>query len=554
MKYKIIKNNLIVCVVAVLLTAVVCFMTYGSFMESTMNSQAQNQAYVIREICENYQHDPVEALNAIKDSFKSRVTLVDNEGNVLFDSIHDSQTLENHLERQEIYQALQTGQGSGKRYSNTDHTNNYYFALKVEDIGVVRVGVKSSVFATEEFLANIPVIVLAVIAIIAMVYFVSEGTTRRIVNTIENFDFEKQNNATFEELSPFIEKIEAQNNAITKQVQKTKAEKEKLQSVFANMTECIIVCDRKKMVVQHNKQANTIFGVKEGDRLFEVISDQELNTALDGVTEGHKANGILVKEKATYQYTITPNIQNGGITGSIIIFLDITQQMESQKMRRQFTANVTHELKTPLTSILGYSQLITSGIAKPEDVAGFAEVIEKNAKQLLTLIEDIMQISALEEGTAKEKTQVDMAAVVQEIINDLQPVLKDKKLQLTAQLDNVVITANYKHIGDICRNLISNAIKYNKTDGYVDVVLSSDGTNAVFSVKDTGIGIAPHHQQKIFQRFYVVDKSRNKNISSTGLGLSIVKHIVTAMDGTIELESELGEGSKFTVILPTEQK
>ena len=554
MKYKIIKNNLISCLVAVLLTAVVCIMTYSTFMESAMSVQAENQAYVLREICENNSENPVAAIEAIQTSFKNRVTLIGFNGKVIFDSVYDEHTLENHFERQEVVDALAKGKGDGKRYSDTDGTTNYYYALRLDNVGIIRVGIKSSTFMAEAIITNLPVIVLVIIAILAMIFAVSTVTTQRIVNTIENYNFDEADSTVYDELSPFINKIEAQNQALVRQEQKTRAEKDKLQSIFSNMEESIIVCDRKKMVVQYNPQANRVFGVEEGDRLFEAIEDENLNTALEQVIGGQKANGLLEKGKLTYQYTITPNMQNGEITGSIIIFLDITQQVESQKMRRQFTANVTHELKTPLTSILGYSQLISSGIAKPEDVNGFAAVIEKNAQQLLTLIEDIMQLSSLDEGADTEKTDVNMKAVIKDIIADLQPVLEEKQLQLSANMEDVIICASHKHIGDICRNLISNAIKYNKPCGSIDVELKTEDKNVVFKVKDTGIGIAPHHKDKIFQRFYVVDKSRNKNISSTGLGLSIVKHIVTGMGGTIELESELGKGSQFTVKLPIEQK
>ena len=556
MKNKIIRNNLITCVAAVFLTAVVCIMTYSSYMESAMSVQAENQAYVIKEILQNNKDNPVQALKDIEESFKNRVTLIATDGQVLYDSTHDEQTLENHLERDEIAKAVAEGKGSGKRYSDTDRTNNYYFAIMTDGVGIVRVGVKTSAFLMDAILTNLPVIVLVLVAILIMVYAVSVKTTRKIVNTIENFNFDKEDNSGFEELSPFIDKIETQKADLIRQGQKTSAEKDKLQSVFSNMAESIIVCDRKKMVVQHNKQAKNIFGVSEGARLFETIRDENLNDALDMVLTGQKANGVLPHGKLTYQYTISPNVQNGEITGSIIIFLDITQQVESQKMRRQFTANVTHELKTPLTSILGYSQLISSGIAKPEDVNSFAGIIEKNAQQLLTLIEDIMQISALEENGAGDMTEINLRAVADEIVRDLQPVIDEKQLQLNYTAADVTITANYKQMGDLFRNLISNAIKYNKPGGSVDVQLgySADGRNAVFTVADTGIGIAPHHQEKIFQRFYVVDKSRNKNISSTGLGLSIVKHIVTAMGGTVELQSEIGKGSQFTVILPVEWK
>ena len=556
MKNKIIQNNLISCGVAVILTALVCLITFTSFMESSMSVQAENQAYVIREVLHDNTEDPVQALKDMSGSFKSRVTLVGFDGSVLFDSIHDQQTLQNHLERQEIADAIKNGSGSGKRYSETDKNTNYYFAVKVNDVGVVRVGVKSSSFITDELMANLPIIVLAIIIIISMVYLVSEKTTNNIVKTMEDFDFEGDNVPVFAELYPFVDKIETQQKDLIRQSQRISAEKDKLQSIFSNMAESIIVCDRKKMVVQHNRQAKNIFGVDAGTRLFEKITDEKLNDALDMVLSGQTAGGILPMGKATYQYTISPNVQNGEITGSIIIFLDITQQVESQKMRRQFTANVTHELKTPLTSILGYSQLISSGIAKPEDVNGFAAIIEKNAQQLLTLIEDIMEISALEENGVKDVAEINLRAVTDEIVRDLQPVVDEKQLRLSYTAEDVVITANHKQMGDLFRNLISNAIKYNRPDGTVDVSLcySADGRNAVFTVSDTGIGIAPHHKEKIFQRFYVVDKSRNKNISSTGLGLSIVKHIVTAMGGTIELESEVGKGSKFTVVLPAEQK
>ena len=556
MRNKIIQNNLISCAVAVVLTAVVCLMTYSSYMESAMSIQAENQVYVIKEILQNHPENPVSALKDIEDSFKNRVTLIDSDGDVLYDSVYDELTLENHLERDEIAQAVENGKGSGKRYSDTDRTNNYYYALLVDGMGIVRVGVKSSAFFTDAILTNLPVIVLVLAALLVMIYAVSVKTTQKIVNTIENFNFDAADNTSFEELSPFIEKIETQKADLIRQGQKNSAEKDKLQSIFSNMAESIIVCDRKKMVVQHNRQAKNIFGIADGARLFEVIKDEELNSALDMVLAGEKASGVLPHGKYTYQYTISPNIQNGEITGSIIIFLDITQQVESQNMRRQFTANVTHELKTPLTSILGYSQLISSGIAKAEDINSFAGIIEKNAQQLLTLIEDIMQISALEENGVKDVAEINLKAVMDEIVRDLQPVIDDKQIELRYKAEDVIITANSKQMGDLCRNLISNAIKYNKPCGSVDVTLgySEDGRNAVFTVADTGIGIAPHHREKVFQRFYVVDKSRNKNISSTGLGLSIVKHIVTAMGGTIKLESEVGKGSVFTVTLPIKQK
>lgn len=549
MKNKIIQNNLISCIVAVILTAIICIMTYGHLMAGSLTLQAENQAYLLKEICENEQDDTA-ALLQMKDSFKSRVTLVSKDGTVLFDSEYDETELENHLEREEIVQALQYSKGSSQRYSYTDRTTNYYHALRLSDGSVLRVGVRSNQVFSDAILPNLPVIVMALIVVISMIFLVSEKTTKRIVSTIEHFNFDIEGGTSYEELSPFIDKIRSQNETIKKQIGKTAAEKDKLASIFANMEESLIVCDRKKMVVQHNRQAQKIFGVKENDRLFELLSDTELLNNIDLAAAGQNVHGFLKHNKLTYQYTISPNIQNGENKGAIIIFLDITQQVESQRMRREFTANVTHELKTPLTSILGYSQLISSGIAKPEDVASFASVIEKNAQQLLTLIEDIMQLSALDEGGETETSEINIKTLINEILGDLKPVTAEKQISVTSQLEDVTIQANYKYLGDVCRNLISNAIKYNKAGGSIDILLEQRDNKAVIRVSDTGIGIAENNIHKVFQRFYVVDKSRNKNISSTGLGLSIVKHIVTQMKGDITLESKLGEGSTFTVTLP----
>ena len=549
MKNKIVKNNLISCVVAIILTAVICIMTYSHYMSANLILQAENQAYLLREICES-EADEIKALDELADSFKSRVTLISADGEVLFDSTHNKAELENHLEREEIVQAMQNAKGSSQRYSDTDGRTNYYYALKLSDGSVIRVGVRTNRVFSDAVLPNLPVIVMATIAIVSVIFIISEKTTNRIVSTIEDFDFDDESNAAYEELAPFIDKIKSQNETIKKQVGKTTAEKEKLASVFENMEESLIVCDRKKMVVQHNRQAEKIFGVKEADRLFEIISDEELYDNMDKAVQGSKVHGVIKHNKLTYQCTISPNIQNGEIKGVILIFLDITQQVESQRMRREFAANVTHELKTPLTSILGYSQLISGGIAKPDDVAGFAGIIEKNAQQLLTLIEDIMQISALEEGQISETVQVNLKSVIEDILNDLNPVINEKQIEVITDVSDVTICANEKNMGDLCRNLISNAVKYNKHCGTIDISLKQAKDKIVFKVRDTGIGIAENHISKVFQRFYVVDKSRNKNISSTGLGLSIVKHIVTQMKGEIRLESKIGEGSVFTVELP----
>ncbi len=555
MKYKIIQNNLISCLIAVTLTAIICIMTYGYFVSESMLVQAENQAYVLKEVCHHSKNsdEAVRILNSLKDGFKSRITLISENGTVLFDSVYDEQSLENHLEREEVSEAIENSKGSSQRMSYTDHKQNYYFALKVEDIGIIRVGVSSQTLITEGVVSNLPIIVLAIIAVLVIVYKVSEKTTKRIVSTIENYNFDDVDKCGYDELSPFIKKIEDQRETIEKQMIKIEAEREKLSSVFSNMEECIIVCDKNKNITQANKRAIEIFNTKINSKIINFSDNDKIYKEIEDAFNNNIVNGVIEYNNCVYQYTISPNIQNGNNKGAILIFLDITEQIQSQKMRREFTANVTHELKTPLTSILGYSQLISSGIAKPEDIAKFGEIIEKNANLLLTLIEDIMQISALEENGVIDFDIVNLQDILNDVIKDLMPAINDKNIICKSDIDNISIQANYKQMGDICRNLISNAIKYNKENGEIFVSLKQIDNNAILKVKDTGIGISQSDLQKVFQRFFVVDKSRNKNISSTGLGLSIVKHIADAMGGNAQVQSTIGEGSCFTITLPIKQ-
>lgn len=549
MKERIIKNNLIACILTAILTVLICFLTYAYTFERTMDAQARSQGYLLKEICEQ-STDVTQSLKMVQTNFKGRITLVDFDGKVIFDSSYDEYTLENHLSRQEIATAVANGVGNAKRYSKTDGKTNYYYAIKINNIGVIRVGVHSSQLLAQAVLPHMPLIIFSILAVLIFTIWVSTITTKKIVKTIEDYDFNGDNTQIYDELSPFISKIHSQNNTIAIQSEKNKAEKDKLESVFLNMKECIIVCDNYKTIVQTNKEAEKIFSIYNKDNFSAVLRNAELNKNLQSALELTTAHGVLQQEGRSYQYTVSPNIQNESCAGAILIALDITEQTESQKLRREFTANVTHELKTPLTSILGYSQLITNGMAKQEDVVGFAYIIEKNAQRLLTLIEDIMQISALEEGGAAEKQKLSFKVAIEEVIKDLKPLAAEKDIEIVPELCDMYIVANLKHLGDIARNLISNAIKYNKQGGKVTVVLKKEGKNLLFEVCDTGIGIPKKDIDKVFERFYVVDKARNKSISSTGLGLSIVKHIVNSMGGTVQLTSKIGEGSKFVVTIP----
>lgn len=538
---------------AVFLTAIVCFATYAATFERTMTSQARSQCYLLKEICQE-SSDVLLSLGKVKNTFKGRITLVGFDGRVIFDSSFDEATLENHLERQEIATAIKDGAGSGKRYSKTDGKTNYYYALNIDKVGIVRVGIHSSQLLMESILPYILLTAFFMVLIFIFIIAVSAHTTKKIVTNILEYDFNGDNPLIYDELSPFINKINSQNKIINMHSEKNKAEIDKLESIFFNMKECIIVCDNFKIISETNAEAKRIFDINKGDNFYGTMRNAELNKNLQNALEGKTTHGILQQNGLSYQYTISPNIQNEVCTGAILIALDITEQTENQRMRREFTANVTHELKTPLTSILGYSQLVTSGIAKQSDILGFAQIIEKNAQSLLSLIDDIMQLSALDEGGKVSRQRLSFRLVVEDDITSLAPLIKEKGIRITKNIEDVHIIANLKHIGDISRNLISNAIKYNKQNGTVDITLKQEGDRAILIVSDTGIGIKKRDIDKVFERFYVADKSRNKSISSTGLGLSIVKHIVSEMGGVVSLRSTQGKGSTFTVNLPIGEK
>ncbi|MEG2928895.1 MAG: ATP-binding protein [Oscillospiraceae bacterium] len=555
MKQKIIKNNLIACLVAITLTAIVCFLTYVYAFESTMNAQARAQCYLLQEICRD--SDDVEnTLKGLRGTLQGRTTLVDGQGKVLFDSDYEEYAMGNHLARKEIADALANGAGSDKRYSATEGKMNYYYALRLEGVGAIRVGIHSNTLITQALLPHMPLIIASIGGVLIFVIWISTITTKRIVSTIEHYSFEESDPNVYDELSPFINRINYQNKVIATQSEKNRAEKDKLESVFFNMKEGLIVCDRVKTVVQTNLEAQKVFSIAKGDSFSGVLRNAELNRSLQKALDGVTDHGIFQHNGRSYQYTVSPNLQGEENTGAVLLALDVTEQAENQKLRREFTANVTHELKTPLTSILGYSQLITSGIAKPEDIGGFAGIIEKNAQQLLGLIEDIMEISSLEEskGESLDTQEVFFTGVIKEMVKDMEPSINQKGLKVKVNLEKVTLHAHAKHMGDIARNLISNAIKYNKQGGSVDIVLKKAEGKVIFSVSDTGIGIPKSDINKIFERFYVVDKSRNKTVSSTGLGLSIVKHIAISMGGTVEVASVQGKGSTFTVVLPENNK
>ena len=550
MQKRILKTNLISCIAASIMAVFVCVFAFTGSLQNTMNEQAYSQTMLLVHILESSDRRPRQVLEEIEGDIYGRITLVDNQGDVVFDSDYAAAEMESHSDRMEIINAFREGVGVSQRYSRTSNRMTYYCAAKVGDIGVVRVGIMSSTMVGSVIISTSPVIWLSVSVIILLIFFFSSVTTRRIVENIERYDIETGEGDIYDELSHFVNKIKKQNDIISRQLQSLTEEKLKLQSIFMNIKEGIIVCDSRYNIIQTNSEAEQIFSLSDSDsNFYKSVRVPQLQQAVSRCMGGHVTHGVFEMNDMRYQFIASPN-NYAGDAGVILIVLDITQQVENEKNRRQFTDNVTHELKTPLTSILGYSQLITNGLAKAEDVQNFVGIIESNAKNLLDMIDDIIKISNLESGYGFNKVALDMDKIVQSAADRQAMTAQSCQVKVNCNIRPVRLMADESQMYQLVQNLISNAIKYNVPGGKVDISLKQEKNFAVLQVSDTGIGIAARDTEKIFERFYVVDKSRNKNISSTGLGLSIVKHVVKAHDGFINVKSALGKGTTFTVKLP----
>ena len=552
MQSRILKNTMFSCILAVILAVFTCVFVFTDNLQDTMEQQAYSQTMLLMHILETSREEPVETLEKIKSEIYGRITFVDAAGRVVYDSDYNVSELGSHADRDEIVQAMTEGISMGQRMSTTANRITYYCAARVGDKGVIRVGVMSATLATDAVLSTSPYIWTFILGFMLIIFILSSFTTNRIVDTIEKYDLDKGEGEIYEELSHFVTRIKSQNDIIKRQLQTLTDEKLKLQSIFMNIKEGILVCDSKKHIVKTNREARDILNLTYCYTNFvKVVRIPQLQEAVDKAIKGETVHTVFDWNGRWYQGIVSQNIY-GGDVGAMLFILDITQQIENESNRRQFTDNVTHELKTPLTSIIGYSQLITNDIARPEDIKGFVGIIEKNAENLMEMINDIIKISNLETGASFVKVPLQLDEIVSTSIAQEKLSATNRKITINARLEKIQIMADESQMYQLAHNLISNAIKYNRENGRVDIVLQKDGKFALLEVKDTGIGIPKEYLDKIFERFYVVDKSRNKKISSTGLGLSIVKHVVIAHDGKIDVKSEPGQGSQFTVRLPME--
>lgn len=484
----------------------------------------------------------------------SRVTWIAPDGDVLFDSVMEEGEMENHADREEVREAFRDGHGEGERFSSTLSEKTWYCAVRLEDGSVVRLSIETASILTVFFTMTYP-LVLILVAIGCVSLFLAFQTAKLITNPINEIDLEHPENAVvYDELSPLLRKIAVQNREIHRQMAELKRRKEEFDTITANMQEGLLVLDAEGAVLSSNEGVLRLLGlshVEEGQNVFQLNRSETFRRGVEAALKGEHREEKLELGGRVYELFANPVFRDGENAGVILVLFDATEKEGREKLRREFTANVSHELKTPLTSISGFAEIMKSGMVRPEDMGNFAGKIYDEAQRLIALIQDIIKLSKLDEKESfLEKEWVELDTLVLEVRERLQPAAEKKQVRLLANAAPLQVFGVKPVLMEMVYNLCDNAIRYNRPDGEVRMTLKEEDGTAVLEVADTGIGIAKEEQERIFERFYRVDASRSAENGGTGLGLSIVKHGAALHNGKVSLKSILGEGTTMTICIP----
>jgi two-component system phosphate regulon sensor histidine kinase PhoR len=545
---KLLKNFSVIAVVSILLTAV--FSTAAFWFVFSDEQEAEVRQYTDK-IIDVYNSDSEIDLSKYYGIGDFRVTLIKSDGSVVSDSVDtDVNSMPNHSDRPEFEQAIKDGNGSSHRMSETLNKITYYYAEKTADGSVIRVAKTiDSIYGI--FLFVIPSILIIMIGVFVVCTILAKRSTKKIIEPIKEMA-DNGNGSPYDELLPLSQKIASQQRQIKRQMRRLQFEKDKISTLIENMAEGFILIDVDKKVLMSNYSASKLLGADDDgviDKTLIAFSRNEvLNDCVDKALSGESKNGDTTVKGRALQIITNPVYSNGEKNGAICLIIDVSAKKKAEKMRREFTANVTHELKTPLTSISGYAEIIASGLVKPDDIPNFANKIHKESGRLLSLISDIMELSQLDEKFSDEEfAPVDLAGVASEVAEDLRSNAEKHGITITVDTKTAVINGNRNQIYELIYNLCDNAIRYNRENGSVKIITGDDNEHPFVKVADTGIGIPEKHHKRVFERFYRVDKSRSKETGGTGLGLAIVKHITERHGGEISLESS-EQGTTFTAM------
>ncbi len=518
---------------------------YQMYDESTKDS-LKDKAYIISLNSESGD------LSEYADA-KERITLITSSGKVLFDNKAIADKMENHLSRKEVKDALDSGEGYAVRRSETLGSKSCYYALKLKNGNILRIS-DDSLTVWTVLINLLPAICAIAIMTLVLSSVLAAVISKKILKPLNSIDLENPDaQNVYDELIPFINKINMQNRKIDRQIARLTRSRREFDIITENMSEGLVLTDIKGNILTHNKGIEKFFGVEEdinGKNILTLNRSEVFREIFSDITEKRRGEDILSLNGRYYDMTANPVYDEDGTPcGAVILAVDITEKEKREKLRREFTANVSHELKTPLTSISGISDMLMNGIVAPEDIKGFAGDINKESARLITLVNDIIKLSELDEGAYSTETdeKVDLLKTAAEVKERLEAIAAKKNVKIAVTGEDAEITGGESLVFEMLYNLCDNAVKYNKENGNVTVsVGTSEGTPFV-TVKDTGIGIPPEYTDRIFERFFRVDKSRSKESGGTGLGLSIVKHIAMSLGADIRVESTVGKGTEITV-------
>lgn len=554
MKNKIFRALVALAAMAVLVASgLITFLVSQDYFNETKKELAQEARYISMGL-ESGGNDFLNKI-AAENGSNVRITLIDKDGIVLFDNQAEAKTLENHAMRQEIMEAVAVGAGEAERFSDTLDKTTYYYAVRLEDGKILRLArTIDSIY--KSVLQMLPIMGGIVIVVAFLASIVARRVTFNLIKPLDQVNLDEPlDNETYDELAPFLTRIAKQKRQLSKNLKKLRSKQEELTIITNNMNEGLVLLNGQQNVLFINESAAKIFGfsAKEviGRNILTVDRAQEVQDLLQKVSQAGKGEGLYEKDGHFYQ--LSGSSVNG--SGSVILIYDVTEKMTAEKLRREFSANVSHELKTPLQSILGYAEIMKNGLVKDEDKQRFLERIHAEAGNMIELIQNIMELSRLDENkTLDEFEDVDLLKLAQSVTLRLKHKAQTKGVTLNVSGSSACVCGVQSILSEVLYNLVDNSIKYNKDNGKVDVKVQDGREEVTVSVSDTGIGIGAADRERVFERFYRADKSHSKEIGGTGLGLSIVKHGVLFHKGRVELESEPGVGTTITFVLPKKRQ
>lgn len=554
MKNKIFRALVALAAMAVLVASgLITFLVSQDYFNETKKELAQEARYISMGL-ESGGNDFLNKI-AAENGSNVRITLIDKDGIVLFDNQAEAKTLENHAMRQEVMEAVAVGAGEAERFSDTLDKTTYYYAVRLEDGKILRLArTIDSIY--KSVLQMLPIMGGIVIVVAFLASIVARRVTFNLIKPLDQVNLDEPlDNETYDELAPFLTRIAKQKRQLSKNLKKLRGKQEELTIITNNMNEGLVLLNGQQNVLFINESAAKIFGfsAKEviGRNILTVDRAQEVQDLLQKVSQAGKGEGLYEKDGHFYQ--LSGSSVNG--SGSVILIYDVTEKMTAEKLRREFSANVSHELKTPLQSILGYAEIMKNGLVKDEDKQRFLERIHAEAGNMIELIQNIMELSRLDENkTLDEFEDVDLLKLAQSVTLRLKHKAQTKGVMLNVSGSSACVCGVQSILSEVLYNLVDNSIKYNKDNGKVDVKVEDGSEEVTVSVSDTGIGIGAADRERVFERFYRADKSHSKEIGGTGLGLSIVKHGVLFHKGRVELESEPGVGTMITFVLPKKRQ